>query len=76
MADMIGKGRRRPDIGYVKGENHPQAKLTAADVRDLRARRRQGATYRELMAIFGVSKSTVGEICTGKHWRDGADHGV
>lgn len=73
MADMLAKGRRRPDIGYVKGESHHQAKLTAAQVREIRRKRAGGAKYDELVAEYGMSKTTIGEICTRKTWSDLAD---
>lgn len=66
--DMIAKGRRREDRAYIKGESHHQAKLTETDVRRLRQMRAEGATYAQLMAEFGLAKSTVGDICTGRHW--------
>lgn len=67
--DMIAKGRRRPDKGYIKGTRHPQAKLNDDQVLRLRAMRAEGATYAVLMAEFGLSKTTTGDICTGKLWR-------
>lgn len=70
MADMLAKGRRRPDIGYIKGETHHQAKLTADQVRAIRRRRADGAKYTDLMADFGVAKTTIGDICKRKVWKD------
>jgi hypothetical protein len=37
------------------GEGNPRAKLTSARVRELRARRADGLTYRQLAAEFGIS---------------------
>lgn len=68
--DMIAKGRRRPDVGYVKGQGHHQAKLTDADVLRLRAMRAEGATYSVLMKEFGLSKTNVGDICNRKIWKN------
>jgi hypothetical protein len=67
--DMIAKGRRRPDLGYIKGETHHQAILTEDAVRRLRTMRSEGATYPVLMAEFGVKKSTVHDICSARTWR-------
>ncbi len=69
MRDMKAKGRRRPDVGYVKGEAHHSSKLTEGDVRRMRALRVEGATYTVLVAEFGVSKQTVGDICNHKIWK-------
>lgn len=70
MAEQIARGRRRPDIAWVAGEDHPQAKLTADQVREIRRLRAAGAKYADLMAAFEVSKSTIGDICKRKIWRD------
>jgi len=67
--DMIAKGRRRPDVGYIAGETHHQAKVTEAAVREIRSRRSAGAKYSELMADFGLSKTAIAEICTRKTWQ-------
>lgn len=70
MADMLAKGRRRPDIGYIKGETHHQAKLAADQVRAIRVERQRGASYRSLAAQYGMSKTTIADICRRKLWRD------
>lgn len=70
IAEMIDRGRRRPDSVAPKGENHPAAKLTADQVREIRARRASGEKYDALVAAFGVTKTTISEICTRKTWRD------
>lgn len=68
-ADMDAKGRRgapgpRPAI---RGERHPQAKLTKGDVvqiRDRATRETQAALARD----FGVSQSQVWRIVRGLRW--------
>jgi hypothetical protein len=40
------------------GEGNPRAKLTNGKVRELRARRAEGLTYRQLAAEFGISDVT------------------
>ena len=40
------------------GEGNPRAKLTSGRVRELRARRAEGLTYRQLAAEFGISDVT------------------
>jgi hypothetical protein len=47
------KCHRRHDGAF--GENNPRAKLTDGTVRQLRARRADGLTYRQLATEFGIS---------------------
>lgn len=56
----------RPPI--LRGEDSPKAKVTAAAVRAMRARRADGATYGDLMREFGLKKSQVARICRGQSW--------
>lgn len=53
--------------GSQAGERHPLARLTADDVRAIRAR--EGASVAALAAEFGVTKSNVYRIRAGKSWR-------
>lgn len=52
-ADMTAKGRG----GYTgsPGERHPNAKLTAADVREARALRKRGWTWKAIAARYGLT---------------------
>ena len=52
-----------------RGERHPSAILSAAQVADMRDKRAAGALIRELAEEFGCSTSNVSSICTGRHWR-------
>lgn len=52
-----------------RGERHGNAKLTAEDVRLLRALRADGATLAELGRRFGVSEKTCSEIALRRAWR-------
>lgn len=55
------------ELGLRIGETHPNAKLTDAEVdqiRDLREIARWG--YSDLAAAYGVPKSTIHMICTYK----------
>lgn len=64
MADMVAKGR----AGHPEGEANPNARLTAAQVDDIRARRgvqRQLDTARE----FGVGRTCVQRIQCSDTWR-------
>lgn len=51
-----------------RGEKNPNAKLTAADVADIRRRRESGSTFTQLGRHFGVSRTTVRDICLRKWW--------
>jgi NAD-dependent SIR2 family protein deacetylase len=61
------KCHRRYD-GAV-GEGHPRAKLTGKKVKQLRARRARGLTYRQLAAEFGISDVSAWAAVNGKTWR-------
>jgi hypothetical protein len=63
--------RCRPCHRYydgMVGEGHPRAKLTAGKVRQLRARRADGLTYRQLAAEFGISDVSACAAVSGKTW--------
>jgi hypothetical protein len=62
MADMVAKDRQQ------KGEKHSRAKLTEADVIEIRRRLAAGEVQRALAEAFGIGSSTVGRIKTGKAW--------
>lgn len=64
--DMIAKGRSRA-MG-LPGERNKSAKLTAQQVRMLRAQRSEGATYVELGRRFGIGKSQAQNICARRKW--------
>ncbi len=61
MEDCEAKGRTR------RGETHPSAKLTVADV--IAIREAINTSQRELAEEFGVARSTIGEIRTGVKWK-------
>ena len=50
------------------GEGNPRAKLTNGKVRELRARRAEGLTYRQLAAEFGISDASACAAVNGKTW--------
>jgi hypothetical protein len=52
-----------------RGELHSNAKLTVDDVLSIRRMARDGATYRSLASVFGVSHANVGYIVRGVAWR-------
>jgi hypothetical protein len=62
--DMAEKGRS------TRGERNAQAKLTADQVRRMRALYAAGTIMqKELAAQFGVSPACVRTIVTGRHWK-------
>lgn len=54
--------------GGGKGERNANARLTAADAREIRRRRHAGERCVDLGAEFGVTKTTVSFIARGKTW--------
>ena len=50
------------------GEGNPRAKLTSGKVRELRARRADGRTYRQLAAEFGISDVSACAAVNRKTW--------
>lgn len=73
MADMAAKGRVRQRGTGPRGERHWAAKLSADDVATIRreytpGRKRGPGTRKALAARFGIDRSTVARIATGRSW--------
>lgn len=51
-----------------QGERHPMAKLTEADVREIRRLHADGVGLPDLMARFGVTRMTCWRAATGRQW--------
>jgi hypothetical protein len=68
-SDKTPEAKRR---GIVAG-SEALRKLTPAECKELRAARRNGATYRELMATYGITKSTVSYVVNRKTYSGVAD---
>ncbi len=77
--DMIDRGRARRLFGedhwmhkrperIRRRANHPRAKLTEADVREIRAAPRHRGTGIELAARFGVRPAAISKIRLGQLW--------
>ena len=64
MRDARRKGR------LATGDRHPGAKLTADEVREVRARRMAGETTTSLAAAFGATTATISRITTGQAYRN------
>lgn len=54
---------------YRRGEDNPAARLTEAQVREIKWLQARGAGDRFLAQRYGVSAWTIGEIRRGKRWR-------
>lgn len=76
--DAVAKGRHRPH--RMPGELHPRAKLTRAQVNEIRSlygelsgrRKRPGLpTTKELAGQFGVSPSAISHVVMGHTWDQG-----
>lgn len=65
VQDMIEKGRYHP----VCGEKQGNAKLTAAQVRRIRAQHSAGSSYTQLGAMYKIHRSTIGRVVTRKTWK-------
>lgn len=66
MRDCNNKGRR-PAAG-VFGEKHGMAKLTNAQVVEIRKMRSEGATQFDIAKEFGVARQTISHILCGDTW--------
>jgi hypothetical protein len=70
--DAVARGRQTRGIDNVppekryKGEHHHSAKLTAAEVLEIRAHRQ---SYSQLSKRFGISKTAVARIIDGRTWK-------
>jgi hypothetical protein len=63
VADALSRGR------WSCGERSPKAKLTEAQVLEIRAARAAGETCRALAAQYQVTVATISRIDTGRLWR-------
>jgi len=63
MADMSQKGRR------TRGSTHGMAKLTEADVVQIRALASSGETLSALASRFGVHFGTISKVVIRRSWR-------
>jgi hypothetical protein len=71
LAWVTASENERHKIGHgtqVHGERSYLAKLTESDVVAMREARAAGASLRELMVRFGMSRGGVADICRGRCW--------
>lgn len=55
-------------LGKSRGSNHGEAKLTEADVIEIKTALNRGAKHIPLANQFGVSKATISHIRCGRKW--------
>lgn len=76
IADMIGRGRHvhgdqhwtRRDNTKLLGAMNPASKLTADDVRAIRAQYAEGATQVALAERFGITQAYISQIVRRRSW--------
>lgn len=54
---------------YRRGQDNPAAKLSEAQVAEIKRLLARGAGYRFLAQRFGVTPQTIGAIARGQLWR-------
>ena len=62
--DCLRHGRN--PFQLLTGENAPTAKFSDKEIEDIRTRRKKGATYKEIMGVYDISKSHVSYIINGR----------
>lgn len=68
MRDMDERGRRNHDLSYyLRGERHPNAKLTQAQVDEIK--NSTGIGQRKLAVMYGVSHGAIRHIRSGRTWK-------
>lgn len=59
----------QPPASKKKGQEHPFAKLTEDDVREIRKLSENGLSQRKIAAQFDVSRGTIEPILRGETWK-------
>lgn len=67
VQDMIAKGRRHKN--GASGTLNASAKLTEADVLEIRRLRSDGWLYKDIATLFGISTQNAHRIGTGQMWK-------
>lgn len=68
QADNIHDAKNKGRLRGVRGAANYRAKLTDADVRDIRERAGRGVLQRVLADDYGVSPKQISVIVSGKQW--------
>ncbi len=63
-ADMVAKGRGNP----ARGSRHGSARITEADVIEIRRRHQTGEAGRDIAADYDLDVTYVSRIATGRRW--------
>jgi DNA invertase Pin-like site-specific DNA recombinase len=70
IADCVSKGRQNSVLPPARfGSEHAQAKLTEADIPEIRKLLNQGIPQRLIALKYGVSQSLISHIKLGKIWQ-------
>ncbi len=67
MHDKVDRDRSKI---WKHSTKTPRAKLTEQDVRQVRQKQKDGASCKSLMLLYGVSKSTINGVLSGRHYKD------
>lgn len=59
---------RRHHTSHNVGEKNPRAELAESDVIYIRGLLQRGMSQHEVSLLFGVSRSTISHIKTGRRW--------
>lgn len=62
-------GRVGKNTKPAKGANHPKAKLTEDEVREIRRLYSEGHTQTALAARYGIAQVNISQIVLRKHWK-------
>lgn len=70
--NMNDKAAKKRTLGFaaMKGEQHTQAKLTEAQVKEIKQRLLIGEKQRAIASLYGVRDSVISRIKTGKIWKN------
>lgn len=69
VSDMWDKKRWKPGAQDNAGERNPNSKLSSVDVEKIIQMKADGAKTKQLSETFGVSKTQIQKIFSGKAWR-------
>ena len=70
VADMWSKNRWKSGPQDNNGERNPNSKLSTDDVQQIRKMRLIGYKTKALSKLFGVNRTQIQRICSGKAWRE------
>lgn len=70
VSDMWAKKRWKPGAQDNNGERNPNSKLSSSDVVNITELRSAGVKTKLLSELFGVNRSQIQRICSGKAWRN------